>query len=89
MSPGRKHTNSRIIITVASTAAAIVILFIAGVNTSTAFAATLSDIPIIGSIVKVVTGRSFSEKNDNVTIKSRSMPLYRKLSMITCRNSSL
>lgn len=68
MSAGRKHTNSRIIITVASTAAAIVILFIAGVNTSTAFAATLSDIPIIGSIVKVVTGRSFSEKNDNVTI---------------------
>ena len=68
MSAGKKHTNNRIIITVASAAAAIVVLFIVSVNTSTAFAATLSDIPVIGNIVKVVTGRSFSEKNDNVTI---------------------
>lgn len=68
MSADRTKKKNHAIIAIVSAAAAIVILFIAGVNTSTAFAATLSDIPVIGSIVKVVTGRSFSEKNDNVTI---------------------
>lgn len=54
-----KKNLKRLTITAASTAAAVVILT-AGVNTSPVFADTLSKVPILNSIVKVLTFREYT-----------------------------
>lgn len=60
----QKRKLKNILIPLASTAAAFVILIV-GVNTSYSFAESLSDIPIIGSIVKVFTFKEYKVEEDN------------------------
>lgn len=52
-------------------AAAALLLFTAGINTSPVMANTLSDVPVIGNIVKVMTFTAFQEetKNQSADIK--------------------
>jgi len=49
----------------AASIAAVFTILIVGVNSSPAFAATLSKTPIIGSLVKVLTFREYTVKEDN------------------------
>lgn len=49
-------------------AAAVLILVTAGLNASEVFAKTMADIPVIGSIAKVLTVRSYSTKEGNTQI---------------------
>ncbi len=66
----RNHGLKRLRIAAASVAAAFIILT-AGVNSSPAFAAALSEVPIIGSLVKVLTFREYTVDEDkyNMNIK--------------------
>lgn len=48
-------------------AAALFLCFTIGLNTSESFAMEMSELPVIGSIVKVLTIRSYEVKNENVT----------------------
>jgi len=67
----RKRTGlQKSAIAVASLAASLVLLTI-GVNTSQAFAESLSKVPVVGSIVKLVTFREYKvdNKNYNADIK--------------------
>ncbi|MCM3494365.1 MULTISPECIES: DUF3298 domain-containing protein [Paenibacillus] len=51
----------------ASAAAACILLF-AGVNASPAFAQALSEVPVLGKIVKVITIREYAEQNENTDV---------------------
>lgn len=62
-SMSKKSNINRIRIIAASTAAAFVVLTV-GANTSPVFAAALSKVPVIGSIVKVLTFREFTVNED-------------------------
>lgn len=66
----RKNTVKRTIKVVASTAAVLGLLVV-GVNTSSAFAETLSKAPIVGGIVKVLTFKEYkvNEEKFNADIK--------------------
>ena len=66
---GVKITNSRanfkgIKIAAASIAAAVA-LFTVGVNSSPVFAASLSNVPVVGSIVKILTFREYTVNEDS------------------------
>ena len=50
-----------------ATAAALFLCFTVGLNTSESFAMGMSELPVIGSIAKVLTIRSYEVQNDNVT----------------------
>lgn len=50
---------------VAGVAAVLVLAFVVSVNASTAFAATLSKVPIIGNLVTVVTGVNYTQNYNN------------------------
>lgn len=50
-------------------AAACVILFVTGLNTSEAFAENAGKLPVIGSVAKVLTLRSYEESDKDKTIK--------------------
>lgn len=81
-----KNNNfKRIKIAVASTAAAFVVLTV-GVNTSPAFAAAITKVPIVSSIVKVLTFREFNVNEDtyNTNIK---VPAVQGLENKTLENS--
>lgn len=52
----------------AAAAAVAVILLAAGVNTSEAFAKGVSDIPVIGTLAKIVTFRSYETKTEDLEI---------------------
>lgn len=76
---GVKITNSRanfkgIKIAAASIAAAVA-LFTVGVNSSPVFAASLSNVPVVGSIVKILTFREYTVNKDsyNADIKVPSI----------------
>jgi len=76
---GVKITNSRdnfkgIKIAAASIAAAVT-LFTVGVNSSPVFAASLSNVPVVGSIVKILTFREYTVNEDsyNADIKVPSI----------------
>ena len=76
---GVKITNSRanfkgIKIAAASIAAAVA-LFTVGVNSSPVFAASLSNVPVVGSIVKILTFREYTVNEDsyNADIKVPSI----------------
>lgn len=47
--------------------AACVLVFVSVVNISPTFAATMEDIPILGSFVKIISVRSYIEDNDDYT----------------------
>lgn len=49
-------------------AAALLIVTTIGLNTSRAFAETLSDIPIVGSLARVLTVRSYTRQDDSTTL---------------------
>lgn len=53
----------------AATAAALFICFTAGLNTSQSFAMEASQLPVIGSIAKVLTMRSYEMTEDTTTTK--------------------
>lgn len=53
----------------ASAAAALFLCFTVGLNTSESFAMGMSEIPVIGTVAKVLTVRSYEEKEDVVTTK--------------------
>ena len=50
-------------------AAAFVLAILIGVNTSEVFADTMQNIPIIGNVMKVLTVRSYEDKNKDRNIK--------------------
>lgn len=62
-SKSKKSKFKRTRIAAASIAAAVIVLTI-GVNSSQAFASTLSKIPVVGSIVKVLTFREYTVNED-------------------------
>lgn len=66
----KNNKFKRIKIAAASVAAALVVLTV-GVNTSPVFAAAMSKVPVVGSIVKVITFREFTVNEDtfNTNIK--------------------
>lgn len=49
--------------------AALLLCFTAGLNCSQSFAMGMSEIPVIGSVAKVLTIRSYEEKDDIITTK--------------------
>lgn len=49
-------------------AAALLIAATIGLNTSQAFAETLSDVPIVGSLARVLTVRSYTKQEDSTTL---------------------
>ena len=50
-----------------ASSAACILLF-AGVNTSPAFAQAMSDVPVLGHIIKVITIREYAELDDNTEV---------------------
>lgn len=66
----RNNNLKRIRTTAVSLAAALVVLTV-GVNTSPVFAATMTKVPVVGSIIKVLTFREFTVNEDtyNTNIK--------------------
>ncbi len=56
-----KETRKNIMKSITISAAAIVLIFIASINISPAFANSLDEIPVLGSITKVLSFRNYSE----------------------------
>ncbi len=81
----RNNNFKRIKIAAASIAAALVVLTV-GVNTSPVFAAAMTKVPVVGSIVKVITFREFTVNEDtfNSNIK---VPAVQGLENKTLENS--
>jgi hypothetical protein len=81
----RNNNFKRMKIAVASIAAAFVVLTV-GVNTSPVFAAAMTKVPVVGSIVKVITFREFTVNEDtfNTNIK---VPAVQGLENKTLENS--
>ena len=65
--PKKKRTVVNFSRWTAATAAALFLCFTVGLNTSESFAMGMSELPVIGSIAKVLTIRSYEIQNDNVT----------------------
>jgi hypothetical protein len=63
----RKNKGLRIRITVAA-AASVMICFMIALNSNETFAQTMSDLPVIGGIAKVLTIRSYQTSEDNMDI---------------------
>lgn len=53
---------------ITAAAAAVAILFIVGINSSKTFAQEISNIPVIGSIARIVTFRSYETKTEDTDI---------------------
>ncbi len=76
---GKKAMNKKIyirrLLATAASAAVIAISFTIGINTNEALAETLSDIPVLGGIVKVLTFKEykFSEKTYDVDIETPAL----------------
>lgn len=81
----RKNNFKRVRIAIASMAAVLIVLII-GINSSPVFAATLSKVPIVGSIVNVLTFREYTVNEDtfNANIK---VPAIQGLEDKTLENS--
>lgn len=65
---GRDLFMKKGITAVMATAAAAIILFTVGVNTNEAFAKEISDIPVLGTIAKVLTFRSYETQTEDLKI---------------------
>ena len=64
----RRQMVYRVIKYAGGLAAALLIATTIGLNTSRAFAETLSDMPIVGALSRVLTIRSYTEKEDTTTL---------------------
>lgn len=62
-----RRKKNRALPWLASSAAACILLF-AGVNTSPVLAQAMSDVPVLGHIIKVITIREFAEQDDNTEV---------------------
>lgn len=82
---GKKKLLKRIKIAAASMAAALVILT-AGINISPVFAEALSELPVVGSIVKVLTFREYSINEDTYNANIQ-VPAIQGLEDKTLENS--
>lgn len=81
-----KKSNMNRIGIIAASIAAVFIILIIGANTSPVFAAALSKVPVVGSIVKVLTFREYTVNEDtfNTNIK---VPVIQDLVDKTLENS--
>ena len=61
----KQRKKRRAAVQALSGAAAAFILFAGAVNTSPAFAAAMSEVPVLGSLVKVITIQEFSHRDDS------------------------
>ncbi len=52
----------------AACAAAAVLVFAVSVNTSTAFAKTMDGVPVLGSLARIFTFRSYSDEKENIRL---------------------
>lgn len=70
-----KNTRGRKIGVIAATAAAVIVVFTAGINISPAFASTMSKIPVIGSVARVLTFKEYTydDGKHNADIKVPSI----------------
>ena len=64
----RKRQNFRIGKRVLAAAAALAVVFTVGLNTSTAFAESVSELPVIGTIARVLTFRSYEKTTEDLSI---------------------
>ena len=64
----RKRQNFRIGKRVLAAAAALAVVFTMGLNTSTAFAESMSELPVIGTIARVLTFRSYEKTTEDLSI---------------------
>ena len=71
----KKKTRGKNIGVIAAAAAAAIVVFTAGINVSPAFASTMSKIPVIGNVVKVLTFKEYvyNDGNHNADIKVPSI----------------
>ena len=67
MNNKRKHSGSMMRHTMVA-AAAVIACFIITINSSETFAQTLSNLPVLGGIVRVLTIRSYQSSDDNMNI---------------------
>lgn len=67
--PAKKGQLIRFSRRAAATAAALLLCFTAGLNTSQSFAMEASQLPVIGSIARVLTMRSYKTTDDTTTTK--------------------
>jgi len=71
----KKKTRGKNIGVIAASAAAAIVVFTAGINVSPVFASTMSKIPVIGNVVKVLTFKEYvyNDGNHNADIKVPSI----------------
>ena len=62
------HLYRKYFIRTMASAAAVIVLFTAAINTSTVFAEEIYQLPILGAIAKVLTLRSYETENDGLKI---------------------
>src|SRR5690606_37775325 len=67
VNPNTKHRNKRkgYVKWIASIAAVVVVTFTLGVNLSSTLANALSEVPVVGDIVKVITFRTYELDEEN------------------------
>ena len=64
----KKHNKRGLFMKKITAATTVAILFIVGINSSKTFVQEISNIPIIGSIARIVTFRSYETKTEDTDI---------------------
>lgn len=64
----RKRQKSRMGKKVLAAAAAVAVVFTLGLNTSTAFAESMGELPVIGPVARVLTFRSYEKTTEDLSI---------------------
>lgn len=64
----KKRRFSLMIRRIVSAAAAVAVLFVAGLNTSEVFAGEMNDIPVIGTLARIFTIRSYETETEELKI---------------------
>ena len=64
----RKRQKSRMGKKVLAAAAAVAVMFTLGLNTSTAFAESMGELPVIGPVARVLTFRSYEKTTEDLSI---------------------
>lgn len=62
------HPHKKYLFMATAAAAAALVLFTTAINTNTVFAEELYNLPIIGTIARVLTLRSYETENENLKI---------------------
>ncbi|MEC0265113.1 DUF3298 and DUF4163 domain-containing protein [Paenibacillus anseongense] len=65
----QRHTKKKRSLKWLTAAAAAAIIFVAGINTSPAFAHALSEVPLVGNLIKVLTFREYMFKDQTYEAK--------------------